>query len=222
MLARRTALLTLAATAALGAPAASASTVALTGPTTKVTLDSAETKAQAATWEKPGGWQETQKYCESLNGKFPSRVCGNSVSGKRALNTKRSYRITVSGLVSVNATATALPCGTEEKLPDGTTPAGTDSQFEFANNLDPATCYLTDGPVGWDAFRWSMDGGKTWVHPVADTKPTKPTADHTYTFSVLGKGKKPQFRWYDVATTDNKGVLSISYRQKKPPAKKKH
>jgi hypothetical protein len=186
---------------------------------TKVVLDTWETKEQAATWQKPT-WQETQAYCLSLKGAYPPGVCGNVVTGKTAMKKDKKYVVTVAGVVSLFQKWPDPPCGTPAKMPDGTL-AGADAQFEFANNLAAADCYLANGGVAiWPAFVWSLAGGAVFAHPTATGKPSAPTADHTYTFTATGHGKKPQFRWYDVLTTDNKGSLTITYRLKKAAAKK--
>ena len=201
----------------LAAGPATAATTTTKPKTTKVVLDTWETKEQAVTWQK-ATWQETQAYCQGLKGAYPPLVCGNSVTGKTAMKQGKKYVVTVSGLVSLFKTWPAT-CGTPEKLPDGTL-AGTDAQFEFANNLGPTDCYLTNGGAAvWPSFVWSLTDAGVFAHPTATGKPTAPTKDHTYTFTATGHGKKPQFRWYDVQTTDNKGSLTITYRLKKAAKK---
>src|SRR5947209_1893614 len=121
-------LLALVASAALCGTASAASTTvpdttvpATTGPVTKATLDSFESPAKAKTWEKPGGYQNTQTFCESFRlGRVKPGVCGNSVTGKATLRTNTSYIGTVTGLVAVYKVDPAVGCGTGVPMPDGT------------------------------------------------------------------------------------------------------
>jgi hypothetical protein len=54
------------------------------------------------------------------------------------------------------------------------------------------------------------DGSGTWIHPVAAGALSKPSADHSYRYTVAGTGHPLSFRMRDAYTADNDGVLEIS------------
>lgn len=93
----------------------------------------------------------------------------------------------------------------------GNGPVGFDAEFIFARPSRRRMCSRYPLPRHWSAFQ--VNAGTGWQHPgIVGTYPIAPSASHTYTYAIVGHGRRVQFRLYDVYTRDNYGILRIELR----------
>lgn len=108
-------------------------------------------------------------------------------------------------------------CGTPEPSAQhpgslgGDGPVGFDAEFIFSRPAK-ATSQRCDLPSHWPNFQ--ANTGRGWHHPaVVGGTPATPTANHTYSFALVGDNAPLKFRLRDVYTRDNYGLLKISIHQ---------
>jgi hypothetical protein len=153
--------------------------------------------------------------CESAGG------CGPTVQASTVLDSGTTYTIKVVGAVSVWDGWQFRRCGKPEPTPEfGSTglsarPANDDAQFRFAQTVTGnQTCPKL--PKKSALFQINLGDSAGWFHPTAIDNPTKPSGDnnaandqHPYTFSVVGDGVAPAFRFVDYHPSDNDGEFRI-------------
>ena len=98
-----------------------------------------------------------------------------------------------------------IVCGKPEpstQLPGsagGNGPVGFDAEFIFARPSKVKKCSRYPLPVHWAAFQ--ADSGDGWGHPsILGSWLTAPSANHTYSYAILGNGTPVSFRLHDVYT----------------------
>lgn len=186
---------------ACGAAAIVMTSLASAAPTTGVTVFLSSRSAN----------DMTGAQCAAQGG------CGPTISAPMVLQAGTTYEIHVQGTVSAWADwAKNRTCGKREKAPEYpnsgvTSPAGDDAQFRFAAPELKGQCTVKY-PVKTDLFQINLGNG--WFHPTADGNPSKPSGNqhkvqHPYTFTVVGLGQQPQFRYVDYHPSDNDGHFSI-------------
>jgi hypothetical protein len=180
----------------------------------------------------PAGATTTTFYLNSYN---PTNASGSFCSGANLLTAvtppgcgtsttapivfgPSPYTVVVSGAVSAWHMWPFRRCGKPEPSsqfpsPSVTSePAGDDAQFRFAVPLYVGKCPHL--PKKSSIFQVNLGSG--WFHPVADGNPSKPSGDngktfaqHPYTFTLVGEGVAPQFRFIDYHASDNSGRFKI-------------
>jgi hypothetical protein len=91
-------------------------------------------------------------------------------------------------------------------------PVGMDAEFQFARPSRRSRCQRYPLPGHWYNFQIKTAG--TWSH-IPDLGPGEvvPTADHTYSYPLVGYDRPAQFRLKDrPRTSDNYGELKIAIR----------
>jgi hypothetical protein len=154
----------------------------------------------------------------------------DQVDTPRPLALKRTYLVTVSGVVSFfkqrlwnGEVPNTVVCGTPRAItdpsPGGDGPGigGVDAETVFASVLPFGCGNWTSGINRQFELRLSTDDGATWENPVALGGVVKqPSADNTYYYLVQGAqdGKYPlSFRLLDTNYTDNNGRLAITVQK---------
>jgi hypothetical protein len=144
--------------------------------------------------------------------------CGSTVTVPVVLASGTSYTTIVTGAVSVWGGWPFNRCGKPEPSSQfaspgiSNRPAGDDAQFRFAIPLYATKCHFKTEKAPF--FQANLGSG--WFHPVAINGPSKPSGDnkspteqHPYTFTFVGQGVAPQFRFVDYHSTDNSGQFKI-------------
>lgn len=144
--------------------------------------------------------------------------CGSSVTVPVVMATGTTYTVTVTGAVSAWGAWPFNRCGKPEPSSQfaspgvANRPAGDDAQFRFAIPQYELKCKFKI--VKTTFFQVNLGSG--WFHPVAVNNPTKPSGDnkspteqHPYTFTMVGQGAAPQFRYVDYHPSDNSGQFKI-------------
>jgi hypothetical protein len=144
--------------------------------------------------------------------------CGASVTAPVVLKAGNTYTALVTGAVSAWGAWPYRRCGKPEPSSQfaspgrANVPAGDDAQFRFAVPLYVGKCPHL--PKKASIFQVNLGSG--WFHPVANGDPKKPSGDndkahdqHPYTFTFLGQGLAPQFRFIDYHPSDNSGRFKI-------------
>lgn len=127
-----------------------------------------------------------------------------------------TYTVTVSGAVSSWGRWPFRRCGKPDPSSQfgspgiESQPTGDDAQFRFAAPLSGGKCKKL--PIRTSIFHVNLGTG--WFHPVANGDPSKPSNDktgaqHPYTFTFIGAGVSPQFRYIDYHASDNSGSFKI-------------
>jgi hypothetical protein len=162
----------------------------------------------------------SHSFCSGANLLTPVTPpgCGNSVTAPVVLTGGGSYTVNVSGAVSPWGEWPFRRCGkpdpSSQFASTGITnrPAGDDAQFRFAVPLFTGKCVHL--PKKASVFQVELGSG--WFHPVANDNPSKPSNDnnkageqHPYTFTFVGEGIAPQFRFIDYHPSDNSGQFKI-------------
>jgi hypothetical protein len=155
------------------------------------------------------------------------RVDSRSLLSTKSSNDLRNgvfYVATVSGTVSYYAQSVwttprraRVICGSTSAImhPSPGQAAGVggvDAQTLFAG---PATrgCGIPKTPFHWGNFQISLNGYSfSSMDPIGGARST-PTADHTYTYVLKGRGTEARFRFSDVRHSDNNGVLVVQVRR---------
>jgi hypothetical protein len=132
---------------------------------------------------------------------------------------RRDYVATVSGTFSFypsfeySGKAPGTLCGTPDPTAQypgslgGDGPTGFDAEFIFSQRR----CRDAHFPAAWSNFQ--MNSGRGWKHPGLLGPPLlAPTANHTYSYGVVGYGDRVQARLKDLDTRDNYGLLHIFLR----------
>ncbi len=145
--------------------------------------------------------------------------CGSEVTAPVVLASGTSYTATVTGAVSAWGSWPFNRCGKPEPSSQfaspgiSNKPAGDDAQFRFAIPLYGIKCHFKVQKTAY--FQANLGGG--WFHPVAVNGPSKPSGDnkspteqHPYTFTFVGEGVAPQFRYIDHHPSDNSGQFKIA------------
>jgi hypothetical protein len=149
-----------------------------------------------------------------------SRDAGGA-TGSLVLAANQTYTVTVKGTFSAWTSWTHKRCGAVEPAPVypspdrlQDTPVGYDSEFKFAAPADPPkTCRGKNLPRATNVFQMRAASTDTWAHPAALNVGSRPRADHTYSYSVVGEGAPLQVRVLDHHYVDNNGRLRITIRQ---------
>lgn len=101
-------------------------------------------------------------------------------------------------------------CGTPLNSASG--PVGMDAQFIFARPWSRRRCERHHLPVAWSGFQAGAASLSNWAHPAILGSVNQPTANHTYSYALLGEGHPAAFRLKDTDTRDNYGKLTITVR----------
>jgi hypothetical protein len=132
------------------------------------------------------------------------------VRSEMVLKKGKPYRVTMQG--TYNAWKGNIVPGEKSGQPEpapmfpspgvATRNVGIDPEFVFANVRAPGTA-----PVRNTSIQVSLDGGKTWKHPV--TTASYNATDHKYTYELMGEGNALQVRIVDNPVSDNFGRVQI-------------
>ena len=135
------------------------------------------------------------------------------------------YVLTVQGTVSFYAAVDYLQiqapfttfCGAPQAAPlfgsaGGSGPVSNDAEFIFAQPITTGTCATLKLPVAYPNFQ--VNNGFGWGHPVLlSPKPLRrPTANHAYSFAIVGQGKPLGLELVDPDTRDDYGSFRITIR----------
>lgn len=91
--------------------------------------------------------------------------------------------------------------------------AGVDPEFIFARPWTTSACGATALPARWNNFQVNVGNG--WAHPIpAGGRPTAPSANHKYSYPLIGTGARARFRIEDKPrTNDNYGQFRVKIRR---------
>lgn len=141
------------------------------------------------------------------------------IASPETLAQDKQYRIVVTGAISLWArfqwtSPTWVVCGTplaavpfaSPGSPDAG-PVGVDAEGRFALVQKPGPCPAPYSDPNQN-FQISLDGGGKWSDPLPASG-TPESGTHRYVYRVVGRGKAPQFRFFDPAARDNYGRLRI-------------
>lgn len=142
-----------------------------------------------------------------------------STVGTLAANTL--YVVTVQGtwsawnpLLWTGAVFPSVPCGTPEAAPmfpspagPGTGPVGQDAETVFAA-IEHGSCTHTY-PSEYTTFEENLGSGFVHYEPYTGATNT-PSANHSYTYILLGQGAPISFEQLDTRTDDNYGEYQIT------------
>jgi hypothetical protein len=135
------------------------------------------------------------------------------------------YVITVQGTVSFYAAVDYLQiqkpfiafCGKSQAAPlfgsaGGSGPVSNDAEFIFAQPITTGTCSSEKLPLAYPNFQ--VNNGFGWGHPtLLSPKPVlRPTANHAYSFAIVGQGKRLGLELVDPDTRDDYGSFQITIR----------
>jgi len=135
------------------------------------------------------------------------------------------YVVTVQGTVSFYAAVDYLQiqkpfiafCGTPQPAPlfgsaGGSGPVSNDAEFIFAQPISAGTCNSVKLPVAYPNFQ--VNNGFGWGHPeLLSPKPVlRPTANHAYSFAIVGQGRRLGLELVDPDTRDDYGSFQIAIR----------
>ena len=101
-------------------------------------------------------------------------------------------------------------CGTPQNSALG--PVGMDAEFLFARPWTAKACRRYVIPTAWSVFQASTAKKAQYAHPRMFVWTPAPTANHTYSYVLLGRGAPAKFRLLDRFPSDNYGSLSINLR----------
>jgi hypothetical protein len=139
------------------------------------------------------------------------------VFSKVSLDAGRPYRITLHGTFSIWSNW-ASTCGSPEPLPIYPSPetsngyAVFDAQFQFAS---PGPSCTAEFPSSHTGIQFNLTGGADWAPAPADASVS---ADHHYTYIMMGQGASLGVRFIDYPTTDNYGRIRITVESiNRPP-----
>jgi hypothetical protein len=108
----------------------------------------------------------------------------------------------------------STPCGTVEAAPTIPSPGaietvvGQDAETVFG--MPWLTRFCPALPVHGAGFEVDTGNGRGFVHP--DTTAGRlatPSADHSYSYPLVGTGQPARFRIFDKPTSDDNGILTI-------------
>jgi hypothetical protein len=135
------------------------------------------------------------------------------------------YVVTVQGTVSFYAAVDYLQiqkpfiafCGKSQPAPlfgsaGGAGPVSNDAEFIFAQPITTGTCNSEKLPIAYPNFQ--VNNGFGWGHPkLLSPKPVRrPTANHAYSFAIVGQGKRLGLELVDPDTRDDYGSFQITIR----------
>jgi hypothetical protein len=135
------------------------------------------------------------------------------------------YVITVQGTVSFYAAVDYLQiqlpfsrfCGAPQKAPlfssrGGSGPVSNDAEFIFAQPVTVQSCASLKLPHAYPNFQ--VNNGFGWGHPKLLTPAPlrRPTANHAYSFAVVGQGRPLGLELVDPDTRDDYGSFQITIR----------
>jgi hypothetical protein len=143
--------------------------------------------------------------------------CGNTVTAPVVLASGVTYTAEVSGAVSSWGAWPFKRCGKPDpsaEFPSGggpNIPVGDDAQFRFAVPNYKGKCVKLPKKTAY----FQVNLGSGWFHPIASGEPSKPSNDnkgsqHPYTFTFVGQGVAPTFRYVDFHASDNSGQFKIT------------
>jgi hypothetical protein len=156
-----------------------------------------------------------------------SAEAAGPVASPLVLTTGERYYVIVTGTVSIwpasQWSAAGSACGASEDFPEfpspGATngPVGWDAETVFAVppevNFFHFTCVTSEIPFqstqhSPGGFQLSTAGSFAHMTPIGGERST-PTAEHSYTYQVIGSGAPAAFRFVDDPVSDDYGVLMI-------------
>ena len=135
------------------------------------------------------------------------------------------YVVTAQGTVSFYAAVDYLQiqkpfttfCGKPQAAPmfgsaGGSGPVSNDAEFIFAQPISTGACSTLKLPVQYPNFQ--VNNGFGWGHPtLLSPKPLRrPTANHAYSFAIVGQGKPLGLELVDPDTRDDYGSFHITIR----------
>jgi hypothetical protein len=144
--------------------------------------------------------------------------CGTVVTSPIVFTEGTTYTVRVVGAVDPLGEYTYRSCGKPDiksEFPSSglpNEPAGDDAQFRFGEPRGPGKCPHLPEKVGY----FQVNLGSAWAHPVANGNPSKPPKEtkageqSAYTFTIVGEGAAPQFRYVDFHASDNDGEFQIN------------
>jgi hypothetical protein len=136
------------------------------------------------------------------------------------------YVITVQGTVSFYAAIDYLQiqkpftrfCGKPQKAPlfssaGGSGPVSNDAEFIFAQPIATGACHALKLPHVYPNFQ--VNNGFGWGHPklLSPKRLRRPTANHTYSFAIVGQGRRLGLELVDPDTRDDYGSFRITIRK---------
>ena len=108
-------------------------------------------------------------------------------------------------------------CGKPQAAPlfgsaGGAGPVSNDAEFIFAQPIATGTCAALKLPVAYPNFQVNNGFGRAHP-PLLSPKPLNgPTANHAYSFAVVGQGKPLGLELVDPDTRDDYGSFQITIR----------
>jgi hypothetical protein len=142
---------------------------------------------------------------------------------KERLAAGKPYVLTVRGTFSLYSPSwvrTKGRCGRPLRRPIYPSPGvdngrvGADAEFVFADKRQQ--CRLAGGvPYAWAGLQVSTGGRYVELDALLQDI-TRPRADHTYRYAVVGRGARLRVRMRDPNTQDNYGRLRFALRRARP------
>jgi hypothetical protein len=158
-------------------------------------------------------------FLDSREAQAPGDNYAGPAVGTQTLVQGKQYRIVVTGAISLWArfqwtSPTWTVCGTPlaaapfaSPASPGPGPVGVDAEGRFALVQKPGPCPAPFGDPNQN-FQVSLDGGDKWSDPLPAAGAPE-DGNHRYVYRVVGRGKAPQFRFFDPAARDNYGRFRI-------------
>jgi hypothetical protein len=179
--------------------------------------------APAAAAPKPGPSLVVSRL--NLDAYSPSLNPNSTRLSSPKLTKGKLYVVTAQGTVSFYAAADYLQiqapfttfCGKSQSAPlfasaGGSGPVSNDAEFIFAEPITTGVCTTLKLPVQYPNFQ--VNNGFGWGHPaLLSPKPLRrPTANHAYSFAIVGQGKPLGLELVDPDTRDDYGSFHITIR----------
>ena len=179
--------------------------------------------APAAAAAKPGPSLVVSRL--TMDAYSPGLVAHTPPLHSPKLTKGKLYVVTVQGTVSFYAAVDYLQiqkpfiafCGRSQPAPlfgsaGGSGPVSNDAEFIFAQPITAGTCNSVKLPLAYPNFQ--LNNGFGWGHPkLLSPKPVRrPTANHAYSFAVVGQGRRLGLELVDPDTRDDYGSFQITIR----------
>ena len=160
-----------------------------------------------------------------LDAYSPGLVAHTSRLRSPRLAKGKLYVVTVQGTVSFYAAVDYLQiqkpftafCGRPQPAPlfgsaGGSGPVSNDAEFIFAQPISTGACTSLKLPLQYPNFQ--VNNGFGWGHPqlLSPKSLRRPTANHAYSFAIVGQGRPLGLELVDPDTRDDYGSFQITVR----------
>jgi hypothetical protein len=192
-------------------------------PVTAIVAVAVAALAPAAAAAKPGrSLVVTRLKMDAYN---PGLVGNTPALQSSRLTKGKLYVVTAQGTVSFYAAVDYLQiqvpftafCGLPQPAPlfgsaGGSGPVSNDAEFIFAQPIETGTCTSLKLPHPYPNFQ--VNNGFGFGHPkLLSPKPLRrPTANHAYSFAIVGQGRPLGLELVDPDTRDDYGSFQITIR----------